>query len=223
MRVAVNNNGNLDVNKANDPSCLEIDIVVVWMGNELCGRRGVFLDPGTPQWQIGPEGYAAAGLWPEIAGRVCGEIGRLAALQGRPVVGSVQILGDADPVDYSLPPEYREAIHKFMGYARSRGLYTSSIRTAVSSIPKHDHYHFREDSTHRSTLALLVPCGPKKLLSSPLLHKRLTYKTTIHLHPRYPTIGSLDLQALWAFLHHIGTLRGGGGRVGDCTSLNRLF
>ena len=115
------------------------------MGNELCGRRGVFLDPGTPQWQIGPEGYAAEGLWPEIAGRVCGEIGRLAALQGRPVVGSVQILGDADPVDYSLPPEYREAIHKFMGYARSRGLYTSSIRTAVSSIPKHDHYHFRED------------------------------------------------------------------------------
>eukprot|EP00439_Symbiodinium_sp_Y106_P079951 s2062_g18.t1 len=42
------------VNKAADPSCLEIDIVVVWMGNELCGRRGVFLDPGTPQWQIGP-------------------------------------------------------------------------------------------------------------------------------------------------------------------------
>ena len=28
-----------------------------------------------------------------------------------------------------------------------------SIRTAVSSIPKHDHYHFREDSTHRATLA----------------------------------------------------------------------
>ena len=42
------------VNKAADPSCLEIDVVVVWMGNELCGRRGVFLDPGTPQWQIGP-------------------------------------------------------------------------------------------------------------------------------------------------------------------------
>ena len=27
------------------------------MGNELCGRRGVFNDPGTPQWQIGPEGH----------------------------------------------------------------------------------------------------------------------------------------------------------------------
>ena len=109
------------VSAAKDPSCLEIDVTVVWMGNELCGRRGVFLDPGTPNWQIGPEGYAAEGIWPEIAGRVCGEIGRLAALKGRPVVGSVQILGDADPLDYGLPHEYREAIHKFFGYARSRG------------------------------------------------------------------------------------------------------
>ena len=100
------------------------------MGNELCGRRGVFLDPGTPNWQIGPEGYAAEGLWPEIAGRVCGEIGRLAAFKGRPVVGSVQILGDADPHDYGLPHEHREAIHKFFRYARSRGIYTHSIRTA---------------------------------------------------------------------------------------------
>ena len=141
------------VNSARDPSCLEIDVTVVWMGNELCGRRGVFLDPGMPSWQIGPEGYAAEGLWPEIAGRVCGEIGRLAALKGRPCVGSVQILGDADPIDYGLPQEYREAIQKFFGYARSRGIYTHSIRAAVSAIPKHDHYHFREDSTHRATLA----------------------------------------------------------------------
>ena len=61
------------VSAAKDPSCLEIDVTVVWMGNELCGRRGVFLDPGTPNWQIGPEGYAAEGIWPEIAGRVCGD------------------------------------------------------------------------------------------------------------------------------------------------------
>ena len=44
------------------------------MGNELCGRRGVLIDPGTPQWQIGPEGLAAEGIWSEIAVRVCGEI-----------------------------------------------------------------------------------------------------------------------------------------------------
>ena len=46
---------------------------------------------------------------------VCGEIGRIAALQGRPVIGSIQLLGDADPIDYGLPPEYREAIQKFHG------------------------------------------------------------------------------------------------------------
>ena len=84
-----------------------------------------------------------------------GNISRLAALKGRPCVGSVQILGDADPIDYGLPPEYREAIQKFFGYARSRGIYTHSIRTAVSAIPKHDHYHFREDSTS--------PCYPREL------------------------------------------------------------
>ena len=68
-------------------------------------------------------------------------------------MGSVQILGDADPIDYGLPPEYREAVQKFFGYARSRGIYAHSIRAAVSAIPKHDHYRFREDSTHRATLA----------------------------------------------------------------------
>ena len=50
----------------------------------------MFIDPGTPQWQIGPEGLAAEGVWSEIAARVCGAIGRIAALQGRPVVGSIQ-------------------------------------------------------------------------------------------------------------------------------------
>ena len=69
---------------------VHLDMVFVWMGNELCGRRGVFIDPGTPQWQIGPEGLAAEGVWSEIAARVCGAIGRIAALQGRPVVGSIQ-------------------------------------------------------------------------------------------------------------------------------------
>ena len=65
-------------------------------------------------------------------------------------------LGDADPVDYSLPPGYREAIQKFMGYARKRGLCTASIKEAVAAIPKHDRYHFREDSTHRSMLANVI-------------------------------------------------------------------
>ena len=96
-------------------------------------------------WGGGPEGLAAEGVWADIAAGVCGETGRIAALQGRPVIASVQVLGDADRIEYGLPPEYREAIQKFHGYARSRGLYTASIREAVAAIPKHDHYHFRED------------------------------------------------------------------------------
>ena len=63
------------VNQCKDPGSLEIDLVCVWMGNELCGRCGVFIDPGTPQWQIGPEGL---GGWAEISARVCGEIGPIA-------------------------------------------------------------------------------------------------------------------------------------------------
>ena len=155
------------------------------MGNELCGRRGVFLDPGSPNWQIGPEGYAAEGLWPEIAGRVCGEIGRLAALKGRSCVGSVQILGDADPHDYGLPQEYREAIQKFFGYARSRGIYTHSIRTAVSSTPKHDHYHFREDSTHRATLANCI-AHRIRVASTDFMFAKLPAETLEELKKRFP-------------------------------------
>ena len=41
------------VNQCEDPGSLEVDLVYIWMGSELCGRRGVFIDPGTPQWQIG--------------------------------------------------------------------------------------------------------------------------------------------------------------------------
>eukprot|EP00439_Symbiodinium_sp_Y106_P006973 s4624_g1.t1 len=40
------------VNQSQDPSQLEIDMVFVWMGNELCGRRGVFIDPGEPKSKL---------------------------------------------------------------------------------------------------------------------------------------------------------------------------
>ena len=62
----------------------------------------------------------------------------------------------SDPIDYGLPLEYREAVQKFMGYARTRGLYTASTKEVVAAIPKHDHYHFREDSSHRATLATVI-------------------------------------------------------------------
>ena len=36
------------VNQCQDPSQLKIDMVYVWMGDELCGRGGVFIDPQEP-------------------------------------------------------------------------------------------------------------------------------------------------------------------------------
>ena len=86
------------------------------MGDELCGRGGVFIDPQEPpNDKLGQRDSQLKASGPKIAARVCGEIGRIAALQGRPVIGSIQLLRDADPIDYGLPLEYREAVQKFMG------------------------------------------------------------------------------------------------------------
>ena len=63
----------------------------------------------------------ASGIWRDVASRVCGQIQRLAALKGRPYVNSIQLLGDAYPADYKLPPEYRDAVRMFFAYARGRG------------------------------------------------------------------------------------------------------
>ena len=114
------------------------------------------------------------------------KIGRLAALMGRPCVGSVQILGDADPIDYGLSQEYREAIQKFFGYARSRGIYTHSIRAAVSAIPKHDHYHFREDSTHRATLANCIAHRIRVAATDNIMFAKLPADTLEDLKRRFP-------------------------------------
>ena len=127
------------VNQSQDPSQLEIDMVFVWMGNELCGRRGVFIDPGTPQWQIeqiGPEGLAAEGIWSEIAARVCGL--RRDWSYSRPS-------GQAGDRQHSAPwrrrPDRlwtpsgvpRSYPKNSMDNDRTRGLYTASIKEAASS------------------------------------------------------------------------------------------
>ena len=138
------------------PQALAVDIIVVWMGNELVGRRGVFVDPNVPKWNQTAENMQASGIWRDVASQVCGQIQRLAALKGRPCINSVQLLGDAYPADYKLPPEYRDAVRMFFAYARGRGLKTSSLDVAVSAIPKYDGYHFREDRTHRSIFANVI-------------------------------------------------------------------
>ena len=52
--------------------------------------------------------------------RGCGEIGRIAALQGRPVIGSIQFLGDADPIDWasSRIPRSRAEIYGVRPHSR---------------------------------------------------------------------------------------------------------
>ena len=74
------------------PQSLHVDISVAWMGNKLVGKRGVFVDPNTPNWAQNLGNMQALGVWPEVASAVCGQIQRLAALKGRPMVNSVQIL-----------------------------------------------------------------------------------------------------------------------------------
>ena len=135
------------------PQSLAVDVMIIWMGNELVGRRDVFVDPNVPKWRQTAENMEATGVWEELTSKVCGQIQRLAALKGRPCVNSVQLLGDAHPADYKLPPEYREAVQMFFAYARGRGLATGSLDVAVSTIPKYDGYHVREDRTHRAAFA----------------------------------------------------------------------
>ena len=101
-------------------STVEIDIAVAWLGNELVGERGLFLNPAYELWKekhYGP--HYAAGEWREIADRVCTSIGELAALRGRPefgdAVGVITLLGQSDPVQYALPHQFDECMKKFFG------------------------------------------------------------------------------------------------------------
>ena len=141
------------IQESSRPQSLAVNVMIIWMGNELVGRRGVFVDPNVPKWRQTAENMEATGVWEEVASNVCGQIQRLAALKSRPCVNIVQLLGDAYHADYKLPPEYREAVQMFFAYARGRGLATGSLDVAVSNIPKYDGCHFREDTTHRAAFA----------------------------------------------------------------------
>ena len=83
------------IQESSRPQSLAVDVMIIWMGNELVGRRGVFVDPNVPKWRQTAENMEATGVWEEVASKVCGQIQRLAALKGRPCVNSVQVLGNA--------------------------------------------------------------------------------------------------------------------------------
>ena len=171
------------------PQARAVDIIVVWMGNELVGRRGVFVDPNVPKWNQTAENMQATGIWRDVASKVCGQIQRLAALKGRPCINSVQLLGDAYPADYKLPPEYRDAVRMFFAYARGRGLKTGSLDVAVSAIPKYDGYHFREDRTHRSIFANVIAqrarCVQAEATLSGLSEENLRFLQEAYPYDRY--------------------------------------
>ena len=64
---------------------IKIDVAIAWLGNELVGERGLFLNPAYDAWHEKRYGHhAAGGDWKEVADRVCAALSELAALQGRP-------------------------------------------------------------------------------------------------------------------------------------------
>ena len=99
-------------------STVEIDIAVAWLGNELVGERGLFLNPAYELWRekyYGP--HHASGEWREIADRVCTSISELAALRGRPefgdAVGVITLLGQPDPARCALPHQFDECMRNY--------------------------------------------------------------------------------------------------------------
>ena len=70
------------ISMASRPQSLAVGVIMDWMGSELVGNRGVFVDPNTPMWKQSVDNMQALGVWPEVASAVCGQIQRLAALKG---------------------------------------------------------------------------------------------------------------------------------------------
>ena len=144
---------------------LRIDIQAIWLGNELVGERGVFLEPSMPCWREKqlPDGYhAARGDWSEIADRICASLGSLAALKGRPsygeFVGAITLIGQPGAVKYTLPDGYGECMDTFFEFAKGLGLYTASVAEVVAPFTMWDAYHFRDDSFNRKVLADWLAC-----------------------------------------------------------------
>ena len=144
---------------------LRIDIQAIWLGNELVGERGVFLEPTMPQWREKqlPSGYhAARGEWSEIADRVCTSLGSLAALKGRPsvgeFVGAITLIGQPNPAKYLLPEGYGECMDTFFEFAKQLGIHTASVAEVIAPFTMWDAYHFRDDSHSRKVLADWLAC-----------------------------------------------------------------
>ena len=137
------------------PQSLAVDIIVVWMGNELVGKRGVFVDPNTPNWAQNLDNMQALGVWPEVASAECGQIQRLAASrpQGQADGQQCSDLGGCFPHRLQVAHRVQGSGSHVFKYARGRGVFTGSLEVPVANVPKYDGYYFREDSTHRAAFA----------------------------------------------------------------------
>ena len=118
-----------------------IDVAIAWLGNELVGERGLFLNPAYDAWREQHSGpHAAAGDWKEVADRVCTSLGELARPEFDGAIGVTCVMGQPDPERYSLPHEFDECMKKFFAYARSQGIMTVSLARISDSIALCDSF-----------------------------------------------------------------------------------
>ena len=144
-----------------DPELL-IDAVACWQGNELVGRRGIFLNPQPPSWwdhQQGP--ITAEGSWEKICTRCFQNLNALAETQRRlPQVGVVQLLSGIRGFVYGLPKQFDECMRTIFDEAARNGLAVASMHEYCSDLPLFtDGYHFREDSQSRRKLIAGISHG----------------------------------------------------------------
>ena len=143
-----------------DPELL-IDCIACWQGNELVGRRGIFVQPGPTSWWDNQSPITAEGSWSKICTRCFQNINALAEMQRRfPQVGVVQLLSGIRGFVYGLPKQFDECMKTIFNEAARKGLAVVSMHSYCGDLPLYtDGYHFREDSQSRRKLIAGIAHG----------------------------------------------------------------
>ncbi|CAE7666482.1 unnamed protein product [Symbiodinium sp. KB8] len=143
-----------------DPE-LSIDCIACWQGNELVGRRGIFVQPGPTSWWDNQSPITAEGNWGKICTRCFQNINALAEMQRRfPQVAIVQLLSGIRGFVYGLPKQFDECMRTIFDEAARKGLAVVSMHSYCGDLPLYtDGYHFREDSQSRRKLIAGIAHG----------------------------------------------------------------
>ena len=143
-----------------DPELL-IDCIACWQGNELVGRRGIFVQPGPTSWWDNQSPITAERTWSKICTRCFQNINALAEMQRRfPQVGVVQLLSGIRGFVYGLPKQFDECMKTIFNEAARKGLAVVSMHSYCGDLPLYtDGYHFREDSQSRRKLIAGIAHG----------------------------------------------------------------